>query len=337
VAQAELARLVAEVNDGKHRVTEGTVAHLLDRWLGFIGDDHSPHTIKRYNTIIRNHILPSLGSLRLHRLRPSHLNDLYAKMRSQGYAPNTIRQTHAVIRRALEHGVEEDWLAANPAARVRAPRAVKSDVSPPTVDEVNRLLDAAEHEDPELGAFLRLAAVTGARRGELCALRWADVDLTAGTVLFFRSVVDIDQIKDTKTHQARRIAMGASTVDFLRRHRQAMDTRAAAIGCNLEKHAFLFSSYPACTRPWHPDSVTHWFRRLCASLALKHVRLHDLRHAHATQLLAAGVDVRTVAGRLGHSTASTTLGVYAHFLPQKDRQAAELMEDLLEATPGVTS
>jgi integrase len=242
-AQTELTRLVAEVNEGKHRVAEGTVAHLLARWLGFIENDRSPHTIKRYKTIVRNYIL-----------------------------------------------------------------------------------------------FLRLAAVTGARRGELCALRWSDLDLKVGTVRFHRSVLDTDEIKDTKTHQARRIAMGASTVDLLRRHRQAMDARAAAVGCKLDKGAFLFSSDPAGRKPWHPDSATHWFHQLCARLDLKHVRLHDLRHAHATQLLAAGVDVRTVAGRLGHSTASTTLSVYAHFLPQKDRQAAELMEDLLEATGGgVTS
>ena len=178
-----------------------------------------------------------------------------------------------------------------------------------------------------------MSAATGLRRGEGCGLRWSDLDVGARTLVVERSVVAVSGKgaieKDTKTHAARRIALDAATLEVLVRHREAMEEQAESCGVELAGDAFVFSHASDGSRPWHPDNVSAAFARVRGRAGLDRVRLHDLRHMHATQLLAAGVPVRTVSGRLGHANAATTLNVYGHFLEPSDRQAAEVIGDLL--------
>jgi integrase len=138
--------------------------------------------------------------------------------------------------------------------------------------------------------------------------------------------------KDTKTHSVRRIALDGSTLDVLRTHYKAASDTAAATEVDLPESAYVFTHDPAGGRPWTPDHVTKTFQRFRKQLGLDKVRLHDLRHFAATQLLAAGVPVRTVSGRLGHANAATTLGVYAHFVESSDRTAAEALSATLRRT-----
>ena len=137
--------------------------------------------------------------------------------------------------------------------------------------------------------------------------------------------------KDTKTHQARRVTLDSATVAVLEAHYKNVVQRARMAQVELRPSALLFSRDGLGAEPWYPDSVTRRFRRLCDAAGLEGVRLHDLRHYVATQLLAAGVDVRTVAGRLGHRNAATTLNVYSHFVPEADRRAADVLAELLGA------
>ena len=136
-------------------------------------------------------------------------------------------------------------------------------------------------------------------------------------------------VKDTKTHSARRLAVDPETIDALHSRRVRADALAVMCRCAVASEAYVFSSSPDGSAPLHPDTVTGGFQRLCRRLGLGGIRLHDLRHLHATQLLAAGVPVRTVSGRLGHANPATTLNVYAHFLDASDRQAAGVIGDLL--------
>ena len=137
--------------------------------------------------------------------------------------------------------------------------------------------------------------------------------------------------KDTKTHQARRIALDEGTMRELRRHRETMESRAEFCGVALDVNAFVFSDHERGIEPWRPDRVTLAFRRVCDVLDVSGVRFHDLRHFAATNLLSAGIDVRTVSGRLGHANASTTLGTYAHFVGAADRSAAGVLGKLIGA------
>jgi integrase len=187
-------------------------------------------------------------------------------------------------------------------------------------------------EDPAIGTFLHLAAATGARRGELVALRWSDVDLDQGELVISRSVVDAGDrrlvIKDTKTHQGRRIALAAGAVRALRDHRRHQLEQRLALGLGRTDAPWIFC-HPDSSLPWRPDYVSKRWRRLRTELKLEDARLHDLRHFSVTQLLAAGVDPKTVAGRHGHARVAMTLDRYSHFVPARDRDAAEVLDGLL--------
>ena len=128
-------------------------------------------------------------------------------------------------------------------------------------------------------------------------------------------------------------AASPSTLAVLRDHRCLMEARATACALPLNPNGFVFTITADGSTPLHPDTVSAGFRRLCDKAGMTGVRLHDLRHLHATQLLAAGVPVRTVSGRLGHANAATTLNVYAHFLEASDRDAAAVIGSLLEDPP----
>jgi integrase len=170
----------------------------------------------------------------------------------------------------------------------------------------------------------------------MLALRWSDVDLERGVVTIGRGLVQGPDgrlvEKDTKTHQTRRVALDAPTTAALVDHRAAAVERAEQCGAALADDAFVFAGDVTGTTPWYPDSASRRFRRACDDAGLKDVRLHDLRHYVATRLLSAGVDVRTVAGRLGHRNAATTLNVYSHFVPEADQEAAEILGRL--SAPG---
>jgi len=195
------------------------------------------------------------------------------------------------------------------------------------------LIQTAEERDADFGSFLRLAVVTGARRGEVCAVRWQNVDFQSGTISISRSIVDgsNDQLieKDTKTHSSRQVVLDDGTLAVLASRRAAAEERAADCGVELLDGAFMFSDSPDGRQPWRPGRVTLAFGRLCQQKGATGVRLHDLRHFAASTLLGAGVPVKTVSGRLGHANAATTLNVYAHFLESSDAEAAKVLGGLL--------
>lgn len=343
-AEALLARLLVEVGDGRHTGPDPTFGELLDQWYELAAPDLSPRSASVYRWMIDRYVAPALGRTRLSRLRASDLDGLYARLRQRGgqggrpLAPKTVRYVHAICHRALAQAVKWGWLTANPAASATPPRLPRRAVPATETSAVVQILAAAEQQDPDFGACLRLAAATGARRGELCALRWADVDLKGANLTIARSVVHGDdglvEKGSTKTGAARRIALDAGTVEVLETHRIRCEERARACGTRLAREAFVFSYEPDGAAPWRPDGVTQRFVTLRNRLGHRDVRLHDLRHHLATRLLVAGVPVRTVSERLGHANANVTLGIYAHFVPASDREAADLVEGLLAPIPG---
>lgn len=165
-----------------------------------------------------------------------------------------------------------------------------------------------------------LAATTGARRGELLALRWKDIDLDANTVAFQRSLIEGVNgpvLAPTKTRRSHRVTLDATTADAVREYGN-QQTRS-------DHEGFVFSSDDEGKKPWLPNRATKTFIRFRVAAGLSHFRLHDLRHFMATQMLDAGVPVMVVAARLAHARASTTLNVYAHAIPGSDQSAAEVL------------
>ncbi|MFD1528073.1 site-specific integrase [Pseudonocardia aurantiaca] len=161
--------------------------------------------------------------------------------------------------------------------------------------------------DPDWGMLVWLTMVSGARRGELCALRWRHVDLERAVVTVRRAIAqdgnDTEE-KDTKTHQRRHVTIDPGTVAALTEHRQRWEARAAALVFEMSPDAFVFSNSPDGATSRKPSSVTQRYGRMADRLGID-THLHNLRHYSATELIAAGVDVRTVAGRLGHGGGGT--------------------------------
>jgi len=284
-----------------------------------------------------------MGTVPLRRVTPVDIDRFYAELHRRGgpngkpLAAGTVTRVHSIFHSCLEQGMKWGLIGRNPASLASPPRDAASEVCPPSQADLGRLLDAAAEGDSEFWTYLRLAASTGARRSQMCGLRWSDVDLERGRVTFARAVVDGLEgivVKDGKTHRAYSVAIDLDTTEVLRAHQEACQKRAAVCGAALAERGFVFSFDPDGTRPWRPDVVTHRFARLREQVGLPTVRLHDLRHYVATRLLAGGVAVSTVAGRLGHARASTTLNVYGHFVPSSDVAAAEVLAALLAPSAG---
>lgn len=314
--------------------TTATFNALLTAWLEQVGPDLAYQTVQGYKRLIRNHIEPALGGIKLRKLDVATLDSFYRALTNKGLAPASVRQAHAVIRSALKQGVKWDWVPINVAEKASPPRLRKASTRPPTPEEVGKLVArAAAGRYPEFAVLLHLAVITGARRGELCGLRWSDVNAQRAELLIQRSIFQTLEHaiveKETKTHQARRIALDDGTMAELARHRALMDSRAEFCGVVLDPKGYVLSDHERGVEPWRPDRVTLAFTRLCAELEIEGIRFHDLRHFAATSLLSAGIDVRTVSGRLGHANAATTLGTYAHFVGASDRTAAEVLSQLV--------
>jgi integrase len=306
---------------------------LLDRWLAECERlDLSPTTIRNYRAQVERTIRPAIGKVPLTQLNAKHLDDLYGAMKKAGKNPKTIRNHHAVISAALHQATRWGWVRTNVADMAKPPRVSQRRVKAPSVDVVRSVIEAADARDPRLAALLMLGALTGMRRGELCGLRWSDVDLDRGELEVSRSVIVIPggvSEKTTKTDRTRPVALDAVGVALLTEYRARVDHWAEESGTVIPDDAFVFSPYVDGSKPFRPDNVTNFFIRVRDSLGLDSVRLHDLRHFTATQLIGAGVDVRTVAGRLGHSDPSMTLRVYSHVIEERDRAAADILGRVL--------
>ncbi|MDN5849870.1 MAG: tyrosine-type recombinase/integrase, partial [Nitrococcus sp.] len=252
-----------------------------------------------------------------------------------GLSSTTMRHIHYILRGAYEKGVRWRWLSSNPVLLVDAPRANAPNPSPPSPEEAALIVEEA-WQDPDWGTLVWLTMTTGARRGELCGLRWSHVDLP-NSVLTIRRAIAQDGPdrweKDTKTHQQRRVALDPETVKALTEHWERCSARSESLGVPLTRDAFVFSLAPDGSAHLVPSSVSQRYSRLAARLGIE-THLHCLRHYSATELIAAGVDVRTVAGRLGHSGGGvTTLRVYAAWLAEADQRASESLAQRTEARP----
>ena len=337
----------------------------MDRYLEMV--DVEPITRERYESCIRTHIRPLLGPLPVGRLNGEVLASFFATLRrcrthcnghdrtiehrttrqhacDERCGPHrcrpltngTLRKIHSILNDACKRAVRWSWLGTNPMDESKVPPTTRPDPTPPTVEQAARI-SAAAWKDPSWGVLVWLAMVAGARRGELCALRWAHVDLDAGVLTIRRSVAQTSAEtleKDTKTHQRRQIALDPTTVTLLRTYRASLEAELSAAGLGLaEEDSYLFSRDPARSTWLTPSSVSQRYSRMCARLGWD-MDIKDPRHYSATELIAAGVDVRTVAGRLGHGGGgATTLRVYSAWRPEADKRAASTVSDRLPVPP----
>lgn len=346
-AEVALTRLQGQVDQNRHPKTDITVGQAISRWLDVVRLEDT--TRDRYEDLVRLYILPMLGDIGAGKLDAELLESFYARLqrcrdlcsgrRRAGHecrplSGSTVRKVHYIISAALEQAVRWRHLGVNPATLAIAPAANHTEPDPPSAEEAAAIIGAA-WGDPDWGLLLWVVMVTGMRRGEISALRWRHVDLATNTLIVQRANAQPKsgvKEKQTKTRQQRRIAIDPQTAALLRAHRDRWEQRCQLLGIAFRGDMFVLSPAPDGSAPYGPRSLSDRYRRLAIKLGLRSTRLHSLRHYSATELIAAGVDVRTVAGRLGHgSGGATTLKLYAAWVDEADRQAAITMAGIMPA------
>jgi integrase len=326
-AEKELRRLLRTLDTGEHvDPTRMTVREWLTSWLAAMREEISPKSHERYAEIVDNFLIPALGAIAVTRLAPTHIQEAYAKWavggrrdgKRGGLSPRTRRHIHRVLSSALGRAVEQQVLARNPADafRKRLPKVERKEMTTLTVEQSTRLVDAIGHSWMYWPTLIALA--TG------MALRWRNVDLDRGCVHVVESLEQTKtglRFKPPKTEKARAITLPAFAIEELRRLKRQQAEELLKLGVRQTADTLL------CNRgdgePRIPLTLTLEFARFVGRVRdLPRVRFHDLRHSHATQLLASGVHPKIAQERLGHSTISTTLDLYSHVTDTMQTDAA---------------
>ncbi len=387
VAVAARERLLEDVEARRHPHTDATVAVLLERYLSkWAGSESFLVTLEGY---VRNHIVPlRIGHTKARAVDAELLDSFYAELarcrshcvgdsfiehrttrphtcdqrcrrhQCTGLSASTIRHIHHLFSGAYKKAKKWKWVSVNPVEDADPPPAPPSNPQPPTAQETATILNAAWRADEDWGTQVWLDMTTGLRRGEMCALRFSDLEFPPDMEEVppdgefpprgdGEAVLQIERsIKKTKsgwiegptkTHQKRRIVLDRDTTSLLWGYWQRRSAQAALAGTTLAPDAFLFSPAVDHSTFYKPDSVTQRYARLVKRLGIE-TTVHKLRHYSATELILAGVDIRTVAGRLGHGGGgTTTLKVYAAFVSEADQRAATALHSRMPARPVLPS
>lgn len=335
-AQRELTALLASVAKGPV-ASDVTVALLIERFM--VARSAGPKAIRRntrkaWEIAIRDVVVPAFGAVPVSKLSSQLVADTWLALEERGESLHKLKRSYVVLKRAFDYAKTIGWVGDNPVKGVSPtppPRPAKGHAIEP---EVARALLAAVRHDVELHAWLRLASATGARRGEVIGLRWSDIDVDERTVTIDEGVTIGDngavEVGPTKTKDHRLVQVDAETIAAVLELRAHRERGARLAGIELEPGAFLFCRDVAGAVPWRPDTTSDRYAAVRARVpGAEETTLHTLRHNTASYLLASGVDVETVAQRLGHRSTKMTLDVYGAALKSKAKEAGQMMGDLL--------
>ena len=335
-AEKVLGDLVKRVHDGDYRAPERITLgdYLVERWLPTKKAQLRPSTYASYKNNVEIHIKPRIGSIPLQKLQPEDLDTFYAQLlidgkrngAGGGLSPKSVRIIHGIIRKALADANRKGTVTRNVADLADPPKVRVGGSRAMTVwsaDELRQFLTGIEGS--EWYAPIFLAANTGMRRGEVLGLPWRNVDLDAGRLVVDQQILSVEygaQVADVKTTNSRRtINLDARTVAVLKAWRRQQLEQRLSSG-HRDEDDFVFTRPDG--KPIHPDFFSQSWAKLVRESGLRRIRLHDLRHTHASILLKEGIVPKVVSERLGHSSPAFTMTVYQHVLPgmQADASAA---------------
>lgn len=321
----------------------------LDSWLQSKRGTIKDSAWTRYDSLIRTSLTPALGSVRLCDLSPQHIRHYMAECRlepskhrpGEMVSPKTMQNRLGVLGTALRQAVREGLVDRNPLDAVDKPRVSRTPLKIVGEPEAAKVRKAAEGTDLEI--IVRVALATGARLGELLALRWRDIDLEHRRVHISRTITERAgksaanryAFTEPKGRRGRTVDVAASTVEALKRHKASQSAVRLQFGETWDDHGLVFPNVwqlrdVAPGSPLRVSTVSRQFHKLATDNSLAGVRFHDLRHAYATIALRNGVSVNAVAEALGHADPAMTLRVYSHVLPGQQREAADLIDAAIE-------
>jgi integrase len=332
-AEAELARLVSAVETGTDlEPLRLSTAAFLERWLKAAKSRVGPRTHDRYSEVVRLHIVPNLGRIQLARLRPLQLESLYERLEASGLSRQTVLHVHRVLFTALRQAVRWQLVSRNVAEAVTPPRPTPPQIASFDVTDAAAVLQAVRGSD--LAAATALALGTGMRRGEVLGLRWGDVDLDIGEVRVNQTLQATNEglrfVPPKTQRSTRAIALPLFALDALREQRRVQGIRKLAAGTAWQALDLVFDRGDGGPLP--PWSLSQRFRSAMSRAGID-LNFHGLRHAHASLMLTAGVQLKVVSDRLGHSTIGITADLYTHLTRAVDQQAATQLDDMLKGSP----
>ncbi len=332
-AEAARAKVVHEFNTGAYvepnalTLSEWVQGH----WLPTTESRVKPSTSDSYRRNLNLHVLPQLGSQQLRQITPTMLNRLYADLLANGnrntgagLSAKTVRYVHTIVHKVLTDAVDSDLVAGNVAARAKPPRpraTVSNAIGFWEPDELKSFLMAVQGH--RLEAAWRVAAMTGMRRGEVLGLRWKDLDFDGARISVRQALVSVAYeviVSTPKNHQARVIDLDPATIEHLQAHRLRQQEERNTWTTDYQDRDLVFCKEDGT--PIHPHSFSQTFGRLVARTPLPRIRLHDLRHSHASIAMKAGVPVKVISERLGHENPAFTMKQYAHVIPGMQAEAA---------------
>jgi len=318
--------------------------YLKDEWLPAIEATVRPSSYRSYVQHVECHVCPHIGSVQLQRLSGSQINALYAKLAlcgkkdgKSGLSPLSIRHVHAVLHRALKDAVRWECLTRNP-IEAADPPSIRGDgtkeLTTWSAEQLRAFLDGTKGE--RLSPLWHLLAMTGMRRGEALGLRWEDVDLEAGRISVRRALIPNGAtvvVSEPKTARGRRsVALDPETVEVLKAQAaQQLEDQTQAK--HWTETGLVFTKEDG--QAWHPEVISRFFRQAVKRSKLPAIRLHDLRHTHATLALRAGIHPKVVSERLGHATIAITLDTYSHAIPAMQEEAAVRIAELVSRAQSV--
>ncbi len=331
-AERKLTEILHQLDQGlsvdysKLRVNE-----YLESWLrDVVVVRNRPRTVESYTVIVRNHIIPVLGSTRLSKLTASDVQRLESSLLASGLTANTVRHVHICIAKALKDAVRAGVLHQNVCQAVQAPSPGTYEVNVPDAEGINRILSLAE--STTYGTVFRFMAYTGIRRGEAVGIKWENVDLERGVASIVATAQRLQGrgivFQPPKSAAGRRgIALDPGTVDMLRAHRGDQILYQLELGDAFEDNGLVFPGPLAGLLD--PSVLTRNFEKVARNALHPGIRLQDLRHGHAAGLIRAGAHPRVVQERLGHASAAFTMQVYGHVAAGLQQEAANAFADLM--------
>jgi integrase len=341
-ADAFLAETINSVKKGVYfEAVKTTTGEWLTDWLKSYCKNLAPTTYQGHKMIIEKHLIPALGDIPLKDLKPKDISVYYqqaieggrkdkkVKSLGAGLSTTTVSQHHRVLREALQHALQLEMIYRNPADAVKPPKKVKHEIKFLPVEDANKIIDLFTGSYLYMPVFL--AVTTGARRAEILALRWSDVDLKKGIINIGRGLYSTKEqglfFKEPKNRTSKRaVNISAEVIRVLKKHKTEQKKSMLSFGkqqcddnliCSLQNGDMIV-----------PATVTKRFQELTEAAGYK-LTFHQLRHAHASYLLKQGIHPKVVAERLGHSNISITMDLYSHIAPTLQRDAANQLEDIL--------
>jgi integrase len=333
-AQLELHRLIAKRETLPLAGNRVTLGQYLDKWVE--EQRIGARALQRYKQIVRRNIIPALGHIALSKLTADQINAHYKKAlanggrldgRKGGLSPSTVHYQHFILKKALKDAVRRTLLFRNPMDAVDSPHVEKPVMRTLDLDQAAQLIQDARRSSLFIPIFLALTC--GLRRGEICALRWGNVDLDKATLTVAESMEQsLDagvRLKRPKSGRGRVIDLSEMVVTELRKHKAAQESK---LGKPVTPDSFVYTMWNG--EFVKPDSFSTMWGQWSAGRKPR-VRFHDLRHAHATHMLASGVNPKVAQERLGHSSVAFTMDIYSHVLPGMQADAAKKVGDALTA------